>query len=209
MIPQYQRLGGSSSGSGVFSRRSFRTREKCLILLVFVTFCFVCFGGFFYLPDDFGTDKVLRVYKQFQKAGPEIFIPAPPVAGHHGTGGFDDEDPHVAGDRAKLNAKIREEFGDNLEKPDTNRQTHPADAPIMNAPSVEHQLPESPHEIEQPMKFNLPNGEDRDPVARERRNKVKEVSPFTIHFLKIMQLEKKEIQINLGIKTCDNSYHKN
>lgn len=186
MIPQYSRLTGTPSTSS-FLRRSFRTREKCLILLVFLTFCFVCFGGFFYLPDDFGTDKVIKVYKQFQKAGPEIFIPAPPIAHHHGHNGMsDEEDPHVAGDRAKLNAKIQEELGDILEKPDTvlmhNKQSKPQEAPpVVAAIAQPHssdidQTESKTSHTNNGMKFNLVNGEDSDPVARERRNRVKEVS---------------------------------
>lgn len=186
MIPQYSRLTGTPSTSS-FLRRSFRTREKCLILLVFLTFCFVCFGGFFYLPDDFGTDKVIKVYKQFQKAGPEIFIPAPPIAHHHGHNGMsDEEDPHVVGDRAKLNAKIQEELGDILEKPDTvmmhNKQTKPQEAPPVAAAVVQpiavdtNQMEGNIGHTNNGMKFNLVNGEDTDPVAREHRNRVKEVS---------------------------------
>lgn len=190
MIPQYSRLNSAPSTS--FLRRSFRTREKCLILLVFLTFCFVCFGGFFYLPDDFGTDKVIKVYKQFQKAGPEIFIPAPPIAHHHGGGGgghngmSDEEDPHIVGDRAKLNAKIQEELGDILEKPDTlimnHKQTKPQAAPPLVAAAVIPSSNDDNDLIENKgtngMKFNLVNGEDRDPVNRERRNRVKDVSGF-------------------------------
>lgn len=187
MIPQYSRLNSAPSTS--FLRRSFRTREKCLILLVFLTFCFVCFGGFFYLPDDFGTDKVIKVYKQFQKAGPEIFIPAPPIAHHHGhnNGMSDEEDPHVVGDRAKLNAKIQEELGDILEKPDTLNINHKHTKPQAAPPLVAAAVPSSNSDDDltenkgtNGMKFNLVNGDDPDPVNRERRNRVKEVSKILV-----------------------------
>uniref|UniRef100_A0A2M4BFT9 alpha-1,2-Mannosidase n=1 Tax=Anopheles marajoara TaxID=58244 RepID=A0A2M4BFT9_9DIPT len=118
MLPTYQRVGGSSSStaSQLLGRRSFRSREKCLILLVLSTFGFVCLGGFFFLPDNFSADRVLKAYKQFQRAGPEIFIPPPPPAAHGR-----DEDIHRVDDREKLQEKIRKELPDEfLEKPDVN-----------------------------------------------------------------------------------------
>uniref|UniRef100_A0A1I8MT10 Uncharacterized protein n=2 Tax=Musca domestica TaxID=7370 RepID=A0A1I8MT10_MUSDO len=99
---------------GPIGRKSnFHNREKCLIGLVLATLCFLCFGGIFLLPDNFGGDRVLRVYKQFQKAGPEIFIPAPPLAKHAPK----DQDPHFMNDRQKLQAKIKEELGEIMDKP--------------------------------------------------------------------------------------------
>ncbi|XP_059224299.1 mannosyl-oligosaccharide alpha-1,2-mannosidase IA isoform X2 [Stomoxys calcitrans] len=105
---------------GPIGRKSnFHNREKCLIGLVLATLCFLCFGGIFLLPDNFGGDKVLRVYKQFQKAGPEIFIPAPPLAGHAAK----DQDPHFMNDKQKLQAKIKEELGEILDKPQLQQDT--------------------------------------------------------------------------------------
>lgn len=162
MLPTYNRLNNSNSGA---VRRSFRTREKCLIILVFLTLIFVCFGGFFYLPDNFGTDRVLKVYKQFQKAGPEIFIPAPPPA-------RSEDNAHFA-DRAKLNAKIQEELNDFLEKPDTGKSSSTQeDAPLMNPPSPENTFKDA---SSSPV-LSLLNGEDSNSDVREKRNKVKEVS---------------------------------
>ncbi|KAJ6640093.1 Mannosyl-oligosaccharide alpha-1,2-mannosidase IA [Pseudolycoriella hygida] len=161
MLPTYTRLNNSNSGSAV--RRSFRTREKCLIILVFLTLGFVCFGGFFYLPDNFGTDRVLKVYKQFQKAGPEIFIPAPPPA-------RSEDSSHFA-DRAKLNAKIQEELNDFLEKPDVGKSSSTQeDAPLMNPPSPETNVKDS----SSPSVLSLLNGEDANSDVRDKRNKVKE-----------------------------------
>lgn len=100
--------------SPIGRKSNFHSREKCLIGLVLVTLCFLCFGGIFLLPDNFGSDRVLRVYKHFQKAGPEIFIPAPPIAGH---APHRSEDPHFIGDRQRLEQKIRAELGDILDEP--------------------------------------------------------------------------------------------
>ncbi|KAH8303121.1 hypothetical protein KR059_000601 [Drosophila kikkawai] len=102
--------------SPIGRKSNFHSREKCLIGLVLVTLCFLCFGGIFLLPDNFGSDRVLRVYKHFQKAGPEIFIPAPPIEGH-GHAPHRSEDPHFIGDRQRLEQKIRAELGDILDEP--------------------------------------------------------------------------------------------
>ncbi|XP_043658697.1 mannosyl-oligosaccharide alpha-1,2-mannosidase IA isoform X2 [Drosophila teissieri] len=100
--------------SPIGRKSNFHSREKCLIGLVLVTLCFLCFGGIFLLPDNFGSDRVLRVYKHFRKAGPEIFIPAPPFAAH---APHRSEDPHFIGDRQRLEQKIRAELGDMLDEP--------------------------------------------------------------------------------------------
>lgn len=105
---------------GPIGRKSnFHSREKCLIGLVLATLCLLCFGGIFLLPDNFGGERVLRVYKQFQKAGPEIFIPAPPLAAHAPK----DLDPHFMNDRVKLQAKIKEELGEIMDKPQLQQDT--------------------------------------------------------------------------------------
>lgn len=197
MLPTYQRIGANQPSNSLLSvRRSFRSSEKCLILLVLLTFGFVCFGGFFFLPDNFGADRVLKVYKQFQRAGPEIFIPPPPPA--HGLEG--DEDPHKLNDREKLQEKIRKELPDDiLEKPDLDRdRTAGPDfdnsldgaavaGPMAGGPPgvvVPPQILEEP-EKKAPSKgstgsatfavFNSSVGEDPDAQVREKRNKVKEM----------------------------------
>uniref|UniRef100_A0A1Q3G2D8 alpha-1,2-Mannosidase n=1 Tax=Culex tarsalis TaxID=7177 RepID=A0A1Q3G2D8_CULTA len=204
MLPTYQRIGGSQPANPLLSvRRSFRSSEKCLILLVLLTFGFVCFGGFFFLPDNFGADRVLKVYKQFQRAGPEIFIPPPPPA--HGLL-EGDEDPHKLNDREKLQEKIRKELPDDfLEKPDLDgdRTAGPEfdNALDSRPPAVMVAGPGGggppgvvapPGILEEPElrgssssrsrsspggfhTFNSTVGEDPDPAVREKRNKVKEM----------------------------------
>jgi len=104
-----------------FSRRSFRPRERYLILLVFVTFTIVCFGAFFYLPEYRGSSSsgsessVYKMYQTMQKAGPNLLIPAPPYDGptiirHDGV------EPHGALDRAKFVAKLKEHDEQELSK---------------------------------------------------------------------------------------------
>jgi hypothetical protein len=73
------------------------------------------FGGLFLLPDNFNAEKVINAYKSFQKAGPEIFIPAPPLHEE-----FSHQD-HP--DRNRLLEKINNEFNI-LEKPiEVNKKT--------------------------------------------------------------------------------------
>jgi mannosyl-oligosaccharide alpha-1,2-mannosidase len=114
-----------SSLMGPKSAASFRPKEKYLIFLVLATFCFVCFGAIFFLPNtDSKSDnissqnmnRVYQVYKGLQDAGRDILLPAPPLAsfdgqegGHvpnHGHGQIDRPDPHKVEDRIKLLANI-------------------------------------------------------------------------------------------------------
>lgn len=118
VLPTYQRF---VNGVPVpqFSRKSFRPREKYLIVLVFFTFGLVCFGTFFFLPEFRGAnstvDSVYKVYRHMQKAGPELLIPAPPVLNEQSDSQrlirHDDDklDPHVIDDRNKLFAKIEQD----------------------------------------------------------------------------------------------------
>lgn len=189
MLPTYARASTSAS-----VRRALRTREKFLILLLFATLAFVCFGGLFYLPDNFvGTDKVRQVYKHIQSAGPEIFIPAPPVAKPHHQHGIDGSnsidyqnngDQHILDDKNRLHAKIQGDWaaaaeGDHLEKPQA-KSSAINDAPIVSPVPEKREVGNVPGDgtgvADAPdLQISLPNGEDSDPVARERRNKVREV----------------------------------
>lgn len=120
ILPSYQRIVNGVPGQ-LFLRRSFRPREKYLILLVFLTFGVVCFGAFFFLPDfrngtgGAAVNSVYRVYQHMQKAGPELLIPAPPHSKDNhipGYGGhrndldtyhdFKGQDIHIIEDKQKL-----------------------------------------------------------------------------------------------------------
>ncbi|KAH8292886.1 hypothetical protein KR044_004193, partial [Drosophila immigrans] len=183
---------------GPIGRKSnFHSREKCLIGLVLVTLCFLCFGGIFLLPDNFGSERVLRVYKHFQKAGPEIFIPAPPLAVHAPR----DEDPHFMGDRQRLQQKIIAELGDILDEPQVAAVAADADSKMAAAAAVPAVQQEQPAQQEtaavpladdttsnnnnnpQQQLLKLPMGLTKEAAAEhgdsgmeEKRLKVKEVS---------------------------------
>lgn len=192
MLPTYQRMGAGGAGTTQIMRRALRTREKFLILLLFSTLVFVCLGGLLYLPDNnflSASDKVRSAYQKL----PEIFIPAPPIAAPQHRHGYDendvensDDDSHRI-DRKRLNAKIQSDWlagGDHLEKPQAKASsgTGGNEAPIMKAPDAESPRAERSNDdgagvgVAPDIQRGLPDGEDKDPVARERRNKVKEVS---------------------------------
>lgn len=195
MLPTYTRLGTTTS----INRRALRTREKFLILLLCATLAFVCFGGVFYLPDNFGATDI---FKKVQIAGPEIFIPAPPVIAkpihQHGIEKSEaeqkenDDEKHILDDRNRLQQKIRDEWaagvnaGDHLEKPQPKTGNN-NEAPIMHEPSLDQNAVNQGDELgvgnAPDLQTNLPNGEDSDPVARERRNKIREVSYSSQFFL--------------------------
>ncbi|EDW29998.1 GL15936 [Drosophila persimilis] len=146
---------------GPIGRKSnFHSREKCLIGLVLVTLCFLCFGGIFLLPDNFGGDRVLRVYKHFQKAGPEIFIPAPPLAAHASR----NEDPHFIGDRQRLEQKIRAELGDILDEPPAAQAAAGA-AAAGEADAANVQAPAPAAALEEQLEQERAEAEDARHVA--------------------------------------------
>lgn len=187
MLPTYNRM------NTINSRKiwSCRNPEKLLILLVVVSFCFVCFGAFFLLPDNFGSDKVTRIYKHLKDA-PEIFLPAPPIK--HGD---NDEDIHLLDDREKLREKISNEMGsDILEKPETAKnerdlqenvvagENNPENNDGQIKPPMQQPEPGSQAAINavkdatSALDHQIHHSEDKDPLTRERRNKVKEVRTY-------------------------------
>lgn len=196
ILPSYQRFVNGVPVP-LFSRRSFRPREKYLILLVFLTFGVVCFCTFFFLPDfragtsGAAVNSVYRVYEHMQKAGPELLIPAPPrlqgglkgFMGHpnavpFGHEGIDNQDVHLLEDKQKLQAKINEEYQQQktLEKPEVKDDSR---VRASSSSSLVHYRKDDVLETVPPApasKFPLTvGGEDKDPVARERRDKVKEM----------------------------------
>lgn len=209
ILPTYQRfVNGVPVPS--FSRRSFRPREKYLILLVFLTFGVVCFGAFFFLPEFRSSgstvnNSVYKVYQHMQKAGPELLIPAPPHLDDLDVPNLirhDDHkllDPHFLEDRDRLQAKIEEDQALKvLERPNIDFPLKPSSslAPkengLLDLPIVDNVDNAIGEQIDDDILDSYPivtvppapsnhypdvnRGEDKDPVARERRDKVKEVS---------------------------------
>ncbi|XP_035741751.1 mannosyl-oligosaccharide alpha-1,2-mannosidase IA-like isoform X2 [Vespa mandarinia] len=207
ILPSYQRLANGGAPASLFSRRSFRPREKYLILIVFLTFLIVCFGAYFFLPD-FGAggvavDSVYRVYRHMQKAGPDLLIPAPPrrsfgdsfndesysshhpnalpmPLGHEAAGNLD---VHLIEDRLKLQAKIDEEYQQQktLEKPEIGGDSRVRTSSLSSSVVVQQRNEQVFQTVPPAPAIKLPlivAGEDKDTIARERRDKVKEIKIF-------------------------------
>jgi hypothetical protein len=165
MLPTYQRFNASGSGK----IRSFRASEKILIFLVFVSFLVIVLFGFFLLPDFGGTNGVIQVYNKFKKAGPEMFIPAPPIDGNREGNSLD---------AIRLRKKIESELDvDSLEKPQLQE---PEKVPIVPIPVPHRNSHGHQHEDKTTQRdageVYVADGADQDSSARERRDKVKEVS---------------------------------
>ncbi|GAB0100369.1 mannosyl-oligosaccharide alpha-1,2-mannosidase IA-like [Sergentomyia squamirostris] len=175
MLPTYSRSSNTQATS-FFSRKSFRTSEKLLIILVLLTFCFVCFCGFFFLPDNFSSNRVLHVYKQLQKA-PEIFIPAPPVAQQN----FNDVDPHLMDDREKLLAKIQDELGDIIDRPELQKVDRADRSPEQQEGPLSGGNNQEGHDektVTTTLHIGPDSGQDMDSSIREKRETVKQVNTY-------------------------------
>lgn len=113
-------------------RKPFRSKERCVIVVVFISLVLMFCGTFFYLPElrpSYGTrESVYKVYRQMQDAGSDLLLPAPPFAEeqkdsvkpYHHHHMQDEVDPHLLADRYKLKMKIEEEQKSQkvLERPD-------------------------------------------------------------------------------------------
>ncbi|KAJ8676686.1 hypothetical protein QAD02_012473, partial [Eretmocerus hayati] len=183
LLPSYQRFAGGlhsapgqlfSGGGAAAVRRSFRPREKHLILLVFLTFGVVCFGAFFFLPDDFkAPGGVYVVYQHMQRAGPELLMPPAPRAFSPNR-----HDPRLDRDKIKLQAKIDEEYQNHkvLERPEVLEEPRVFTSSLSSSPM--HKLAFEIIETVPPEPSDkLPKivaTDNLDPVNRQRREKVKE-----------------------------------
>lgn len=221
ILPTYQRfLNGAPVPAS--TRRSFRPREKYLILLVFLSFGLISFALIYYLPEfksgnrptENSVYKVVGLLKSIQNAGPELLIPAPP----HGEEVSDfpgklvhgvlrhsvesHQDPHRLEDRAKLLAKINEEekSGDKtwLEKPVVLKNSvsvtqttktvgdtgiKPVSLGQVDGAQLAVNLLQTVPPLESDHYPVIYGGEDKDPTARVRRDKVKEVSNSQVLFV--------------------------
>lgn len=206
ILPLYSKRNGPWT-----LRRIFRSREKVLILLVCLTFLFICVGPIFFLPDLRGglstrVDHVYKVYKQMQKAGPELILPPPPPQSGEDGGAIrkhegiyhnvvEHNDIHLSDDKQRLMEKINndEELRNMrvIEKPVVLTVSSTAS---NNANKIVGQVDESiklekidgederrGEVVKSSSGPVVQGGEDADPIARERRNKVKEVSLLCIN----------------------------
>lgn len=201
ILPSYQRFVNGVPVPSI-SRRSFRLREKYLIVSVLLTFAIVWLGALFYLPEFKSStsvnDSVYNVYKRIQKAGPELLMP-PPLAqndvGEFPVGivrhGEEGDDPHVVEDRNRLRAKIEEDMGMKvLERPQfdvapvVSSSRGPSKAPVdaIEEPAAGHNAaskdvsPSGP-KAEASDKYEVVAlAPGSDPDVRQKLDTVKEVS---------------------------------
>ncbi|XP_052131804.1 mannosyl-oligosaccharide 1,2-alpha-mannosidase IA [Frankliniella occidentalis] len=209
---RFAHANGAPGALGSVTRRSFRPKERFLILLVFGTFALVCFGAFFYLPEYSGAGPAHRVYgkvlESVQKAGPDLLMPAaalenPGLVRHDGgpEASARHLDPHSAGDRAKLLAKMKEDAEMErlknpkvLERPEmavarpgVGSSAGPAGlrpspafpegaspAPAHGGGAPRRVVTVPPRECEDSCPRTT-GGEDPDPLVRQKRDKVKEM----------------------------------
>ncbi|XP_018022507.1 mannosyl-oligosaccharide 1,2-alpha-mannosidase IA-like [Hyalella azteca] len=171
-------------------RRAIRSKEKTLLCVAAFVILLVCIGPIFFLPDLRGglnnrVDNVFKVYKQMQKVGPELILPPPPLLEDNSGNvlqpprvfhrGIDDLHQD---DRERLREKMEQdnEFRNIIEKP------HVVKGPsstLSNKVVNVGQIDESIRLVQNAASGATPvvqGGEDNDPVARERREKVKEMT---------------------------------
>jgi len=144
-------------------------------------------------------NRVYQVYKGLQDAGRDILLPAPPLDHHDSNsnvadpnqfrhGVLDRPDPHKIEDRVKLLAQIEmdAELNDLRQRQiDEQKQRVLAKPSFNNDQENDQQAQqassEANHGLEREAQHNSDNipliigGEDKDPEARKRRDKVKEM----------------------------------
>ncbi|KAF2354065.1 Protein kinase domain [Trinorchestia longiramus] len=131
------------------------------------------------------VDNVYKVYKQIQKVGPELILPPPPLL--EDTSGNVLQPPRVfhrsvndqhQDDRERLREKMENdnEFKNIIEKP---MMLKSQSSTLSNKAAAVGQIDESVRLVQGSEGKAGPvvqGGADRDPVARERREKVKEMT---------------------------------
>lgn len=189
-------------------RKPFRSKEKCLILMIFCIFILVFCGTFLYLPElrsSSGTrESFSKMYKQIQDAGPDLLIPAPPYAEESKNNiksnnrHFNyqaDEDPHLLDDRYKLMMKIDEEQQKNqkvLERPDIALKIKFSSPKSYIENYIESEVVENMIKTVPPAKSDhypvTVGGEDNDESIRMKRLKIVEVRIYRFFIILIIIL---------------------
>ncbi|XP_064473355.1 mannosyl-oligosaccharide 1,2-alpha-mannosidase IA-like [Ornithodoros turicata] len=174
VLPTYLKYVNGVPVSG--PRKTLRLREKYIVVLVLATFSMVCLVAFFYLPDL----RASNAYRQMRDAGPDLLFPPPQldenVIRHNDVL---NEDPHRAEDREKLNQKIKLDLDQSkmqVDKPAVQpgiSSTSTKSAVVVVGVSSSVQPPHAA--VWSTTDLSIHPGEPKDPVTRERRNKVREM----------------------------------
>ncbi|XP_075552808.1 mannosyl-oligosaccharide 1,2-alpha-mannosidase IA-like isoform X1 [Dermacentor variabilis] len=175
VLPTYFKYISVAPGGS--ARRTLRVREKYIVVLVLATFLMVCIGAVFYLPEL----RASNAYRHIKNAGPDLLLPPPQViednVPRHNGIVADEEDPHRAEDRNKLQEKIIQDLGQGLPmqvaRPEAARPASPS-----KLPSTAARPPQSPGllavDAKAPQVSHVPDAQ-REAENRERRQKVREM----------------------------------
>ncbi len=149
-------------------------------------------------------NRVYKVYKELQEAGRDLILPAPPIdqgadgapVEHHPNmphGVLDRPDPHKVEDKAKLLAQIEldaqidemrrkqveAQQSKVLAKPDFNHNNNNNQDPnAVKKPSSPSGIVSNKNDNVKSAQIIVQGGEDKDPSAQDRRDRVKAVRPF-------------------------------
>ncbi|KAH9383711.1 alpha-Mannosidase class I a [Haemaphysalis longicornis] len=169
VLPTY--LKYISVAPGGSARKTLRVREKYIVVLILATFLMVCIGAVFYLPEL----RASNAYRHMKNAGPDLLLPPPHavdyvnVPRHNGVA--DEEDPHRAEDRNKLQEKIIHDLGLHMQV-DKPEEARPASS--KRTSTVARPLVEQTPAVGQPQVSVVPDPQ-REAENRERREKVREM----------------------------------
>lgn len=169
VLPTY--LKYISVAPGGSARKTLRVREKYIVVLILATFLMVCIGAVFYLPEL----RASNAYRHMKNAGPDLLLPPPHavdyvnVPRHNGVA--DEEDPHRAEDRNKLQEKIIHDLGLHMQV-DKPEEARPASS--KRTSTAARPLVEQTPAVGQPQVSVVPDPQ-REAENRERREKVREM----------------------------------
>lgn len=181
VLPTY--LKYISVAPGGSARKTLRVREKYIVVLILATFLMVCIGAVFYLPEL----RASNAYRHMKNAGPDLLLPPPHavdyvnVPRHNGVA--DEEDPHRAEDRNKLQEKIIHDLGLHMQV-DKPEEARPASS--KRTSTVARPLVEQTPAVGQPQVSVVPDPQ-REAENRERREKVREVSGICAQRGRVLQ----------------------
>lgn len=175
VLPTYFKYISVAPGGS--ARKTLRVREKYIVVLVLATFLMVCIGAVFYLPEL----RASNAYRHMKNAGPDLLLPPPHavdyvnVPRHNGIAA-DEEDPHKAEDRNKLQEKIIQDLGLPMQvaKPEEAKPASPSKrASTVARPLIQQQSSGLPAVVH-PQVSVVPDPQ-KEAENRERREKVREM----------------------------------
>lgn len=175
-----------------FFCRAFRIRDKILILLILV---FVCFGGGFTISNSFEPGgKVREVYTKIQKA--ESVTEPNFQLGHRQPDIDVKHANYISNDvHGNLNDDLAASNADHLKK------SQAIELLVINSLLSEDKNVNSNGAGEADAEERLPKGEDSDPIARDRQNKIREVRLVLCTFVLATKKQMASFDIEVSVRT--------